>query len=124
MWVVGDVSRKDVKQERLRCVVGVTREGEGWGCFFCAGAKPEIGSIQCCTSSTYTAPPALRPAYGLRFLSPLPATSAMSGKYAFTKTLKELRFLHCQTSEHSNAVRYVLPLQAERTLKSGSCSNA
>lgn len=29
----------------------------------------------------------------------------MSGKYAFTKTLKELRFLHCQTSEHSNAVR-------------------
>ena len=30
----------------------------------------------------------------------------MSGKYAFTKTLKELRFLHCQTSEHSNAVRY------------------
>ena len=30
----------------------------------------------------------------------------MSGKYAFTKALKELRFLHCQTSEHSNAVRY------------------
>ncbi len=30
----------------------------------------------------------------------------MSGKYAFTKSLKELRFLHCQTSEHSNAVRY------------------
>lgn len=29
----------------------------------------------------------------------------MSGKYVFTKTLKELRFLHCQTSEHSNAVR-------------------
>jgi hypothetical protein len=33
---------------------------------------------------------------------------AMSGKYAFTKTLKELRFLHCQTSEHSNAVRYAI----------------
>ncbi|KAK4507652.1 hypothetical protein PRZ48_001387 [Zasmidium cellare] len=32
----------------------------------------------------------------------------MSGKYAFTKTLKELRFLHCQTSEHSNAVRSFL----------------
>lgn len=32
--------------------------------------------------------------------------ATMSGKYAFTKTLKELRFLHCQTSEHSNAVRY------------------
>lgn len=31
----------------------------------------------------------------------------MSGKYAFTKTLKEVRFLHCQTSEHSAAVRYV-----------------
>ncbi|KAF2773559.1 NADH dehydrogenase, alpha subcomplex, subunit 2 [Teratosphaeria nubilosa] len=32
----------------------------------------------------------------------------MSGKYAFTKGLKELRFLHCQTSEHSNAVRSFL----------------
>ncbi|KAH9845883.1 NADH-ubiquinone oxidoreductase [Teratosphaeria destructans] len=32
----------------------------------------------------------------------------MSGKYAFTKSLKELRFLHCQTSEHSNAVRSFL----------------
>ena len=32
----------------------------------------------------------------------------MSGKYVFSKALKELRFLHCQTSEHSNAVRYVL----------------
>ncbi|KAK3057226.1 hypothetical protein LTR09_002265 [Extremus antarcticus] len=32
----------------------------------------------------------------------------MSGKYAFTKTLKELRFQHCQTSEHSNAVRSFL----------------
>jgi NADH dehydrogenase (ubiquinone) 1 alpha subcomplex subunit 2 len=31
----------------------------------------------------------------------------MSGKYVFSKALKELRFLHCQTSEHSNAVRYV-----------------
>lgn len=30
----------------------------------------------------------------------------MSGKYVFTKGLKELRFHHCQTSEHSNAVRY------------------
>ena len=29
----------------------------------------------------------------------------MSGKYAFTKTLKELRFLHCQQCEHSDAVR-------------------
>lgn len=32
----------------------------------------------------------------------------MSGKYVFTKGLKELRFLHCQTSEHSNAIRYSL----------------
>lgn len=31
----------------------------------------------------------------------------MSGKYAFTKALKELRFHHCQTSDHSAAVRYV-----------------
>lgn len=30
----------------------------------------------------------------------------MSGKYVFSKALKELRFLHCQTSDHSNAVRY------------------
>jgi hypothetical protein len=33
-------------------------------------------------------------------------TLKMSGKYVFSKALKELRFLHCQTSEHSNAVRY------------------
>lgn len=32
----------------------------------------------------------------------------MSSKYAFTKTLKEVRFLFCQTSEHSAATRYVL----------------
>lgn len=31
----------------------------------------------------------------------------MSGKYAFTKSLKELRFLFCQTSEVSAPVRYV-----------------
>lgn len=30
----------------------------------------------------------------------------MSGKYAFTQTLKELRFLFCQTSEHSAAARF------------------
>ena len=30
----------------------------------------------------------------------------MSGKYAFTKTLKELRFLFCQTSSHSAAARF------------------
>jgi hypothetical protein len=35
-----------------------------------------------------------------------PNVSAMSGKYVFSRGLKELRFLHCQTSEHSNAVRY------------------
>lgn len=29
----------------------------------------------------------------------------MSGKYAFTKSLKEVRFLFCQTSEHSAATR-------------------
>ncbi|KAI9744522.1 MAG: hypothetical protein M1818_002051 [Claussenomyces sp. TS43310] len=29
----------------------------------------------------------------------------MSGKYAFTQTLKEVRFLFCQTSEHSGATR-------------------
>ena len=34
----------------------------------------------------------------------------MSSKYAFTKSLKELRFHHCQTSGHSDAVRYVCPL--------------
>ena len=29
-----------------------------------------------------------------------------SSKYAFAKGLKELRFHHCQTSDHSNAIRY------------------
>ncbi|KAM4065255.1 mitochondrial ribosomal protein [Hirsutella rhossiliensis] len=32
----------------------------------------------------------------------------MSAKYGFTKSLKELRFLFCQTSEHSAAVRSFL----------------
>ncbi|OAQ67085.1 NADH:ubiquinone oxidoreductase [Pochonia chlamydosporia 170] len=32
----------------------------------------------------------------------------MSSKYAFTKTLKEVRFLFCQTSEQSAAVRSFL----------------
>ena len=34
----------------------------------------------------------------------------MSGKYAFAKGLKELRFHHCQSSEGSNAVRYDHPI--------------
>lgn len=33
----------------------------------------------------------------------------MSGKYAFTKSLKEVRFLFCQTSDHSAATRFVFP---------------
>jgi NADH dehydrogenase (ubiquinone) 1 alpha subcomplex subunit 2 len=32
----------------------------------------------------------------------------MSGKYAFTKGLKEVRFLFCQTSDHSAATRFAL----------------
>ncbi|GAB7352603.1 hypothetical protein MBLNU459_g2983t1 [Dothideomycetes sp. NU459] len=32
----------------------------------------------------------------------------MSGKYAFTKALKEVRFHHCQTSDHSAALRSFL----------------
>lgn len=34
----------------------------------------------------------------------------MSGKYAFTKSLKEVRFLFCQTSDHSAATRFLWPL--------------
>ena len=30
----------------------------------------------------------------------------MSGKYTFVKSLREVRFLFCQQSEGSNAVRY------------------
>ncbi|AEO54706.1 hypothetical protein MYCTH_2297565 [Thermothelomyces thermophilus ATCC 42464] len=32
----------------------------------------------------------------------------MSGRYAFAKGLKELRFLFCQTGEHSSATRSFL----------------
>ncbi|KAH6643433.1 thioredoxin-like protein [Truncatella angustata] len=32
----------------------------------------------------------------------------MSGKYAFTKALKEVRFLFCQTGDHSAATRSFL----------------
>ena len=34
---------------------------------------------------------------------------AMASKYAFTKSLREVRFLFCQTSDHSAAVRFVAP---------------
>ncbi|KAL2871470.1 L51/S25/CI-B8 domain-containing protein [Aspergillus lucknowensis] len=40
----------------------------------------------------------------------------MSAKYAFTKGLKELRFLFCQTSEQSAATRSFL-LRAYPTMK-------
>ncbi|CEL01843.1 thioredoxin-like protein [Aspergillus pseudodeflectus] len=40
----------------------------------------------------------------------------MSSKYVFTKGLKELRFLFCQTSEHSAATRSFL-LRAYPTMK-------
>ncbi|KAK3191167.1 hypothetical protein K4F52_002753 [Lecanicillium sp. MT-2017a] len=40
----------------------------------------------------------------------------MSGKYAFTKSLKELRFLFCQTSEVSAPVRSFL-VRAYPTMK-------
>lgn len=44
-----------------------------------------------------------------------PHTAAtMSSKYAFTKTLKEVRFLFCQTSEQSAAMRYVVMLRTPR----------
>jgi hypothetical protein len=41
----------------------------------------------------------------------------MSTKYAFSTALKEVRFLFCQTSEHSAATRYVpeLPIYLEGT---------
>lgn len=32
----------------------------------------------------------------------------MSGRYAFAKGLKEVRFLFCQTAEHSAATRWVV----------------
>jgi NADH dehydrogenase (ubiquinone) 1 alpha subcomplex subunit 2 len=34
----------------------------------------------------------------------------MSTKYAFTKSLKEVRFLFCQTAEHSAATRFAFSL--------------
>lgn len=34
----------------------------------------------------------------------------MSAKYAFSNTLKEVRFLFCQTGEHSGATRFVSSL--------------
>ncbi|PWI70121.1 NADH:ubiquinone oxidoreductase 10.5kD subunit [Purpureocillium lilacinum] len=46
----------------------------------------------------------------------------MSSKYAFTKSLKEVRFLFCQTSEHSAAVRYVFSYCAGTPSSSPSSS--
>jgi hypothetical protein len=42
----------------------------------------------------------------------------MSAKYAFSNTLKEVRFLFCQTGEHSGPTRFVSRL--ERAEVSGS----
>lgn len=41
----------------------------------------------------------------------------MSGRFAFSKGLKEVRFLFCQTGEHSAATRRVIPaLQMESSI--------
>lgn len=40
-------------------------------------------------------------------------TVKMSGRYAFANGLKELRFLFCQTGEHSSATRCVVPFRVE-----------
>lgn len=61
--------------------------------------RSEIGSFNFSSSTS-------SPAIGWKKIVQGLAQRTMSGKYAFTKSLKELRFLHCQTSEHSNAVRY------------------
>ncbi|KAL1870270.1 hypothetical protein VTK73DRAFT_2719 [Phialemonium thermophilum] len=45
----------------------------------------------------------------------------MSAKYAFTKSLRELRFLFCQTSEHSAATRSFLS-RAYPTMKKNNPS--
>jgi len=41
----------------------------------------------------------------------------MASKYAFGQGLKELRFLFCQTSEHSAATRYAVHHIHERMLQ-------
>ena len=38
----------------------------------------------------------------------------MSSKYSFVKGLKEVRFLFCQSSEHSAATRYMTLLTVQR----------
>jgi hypothetical protein len=51
----------------------------------------------------------------------------MATKYAFGQGLKELRFLFCQTSEHSAATRYAthhpqeLVLQCAQRQRDGAC---
>ncbi|EGX95125.1 NADH-ubiquinone oxidoreductase 105 kDa subunit [Cordyceps militaris CM01] len=47
----------------------------------------------------------------------------MSGKYAFTKSLKELRFLFCQTSEVSAPVRPHNALASDESANAGIASN-
>lgn len=52
----------------------------------------------------------------------------MSGKYAFSQALKEVRFLFCQTAEHSGPTRSVALLlfhfhiPGQRETRSGLCS--
>jgi hypothetical protein len=43
-------------------------------------------------------------------LSKSQKSHTMSAKYTFNKGLKELRFLFCHTSEHSEATRLVIAL--------------
>lgn len=40
--------------------------------------------------------------------------ATMSGRYAFAKGLKEVRFLFCQTGDHSSATRCVMPFRRSR----------
>jgi hypothetical protein len=42
----------------------------------------------------------------------------MSAKYAFSNTLKEVRFLFCQTAEHSGPTRFVTRPKAQSFLGS------
>lgn len=76
------------------------RSLNGWGCRSSGRAR----FPHCLTCSTL-----LRECDRL---SPASATLHldMSAKYAFKKGLKEIRFLFCQTSEHSAATRYPFPL--------------
>lgn len=69
----------------------------GEGCGSCTAQRESLRNVSGLTTGYHQ----------LHLPPPDSELDTMASKYAFSAGLKELRFLFCQTSEHSAATRYV-----------------